>query len=147
MTARLRQDFKRNQTRQDSPLRNSADEEAIIDLFREIREPEQVNDEKAVSRDAKKVGLEGCKTSTLEVKSKVCAHGTCWYHPSQSQKVDGPHVVILETLPEHAEREGLSVVHVSFAGVVSQDSVDHDLFFSFVEPAIFAAELGGSLCG
>jgi hypothetical protein len=38
-------------------------------------------------------------------------------------------------------------VHISFTGIVSQDSVDHDLFFSFVEPAVFAAELGGSLCG
>jgi len=67
MTARLGQDFQCNQTRQNSPLRDSADEEAIVDFFREIREPEQIDDEKAISRDAKKVGLEGCEASTLEV--------------------------------------------------------------------------------
>jgi hypothetical protein len=56
-------------------------------------------------------------------------------------------VVVLETLPEHAQRECLSVVHISFTGIVSQDSVDHDLFFSFVEPAVLATEFGGGLCG
>lgn len=56
-------------------------------------------------------------------------------------------MVVLEALPEHAGRESLSVVHVSFAGVISQHSVDHDFFFSFIEPAVLAAKSGRGLGG
>lgn len=46
------------------------------------------------------------------------------------------HLPLLEHLPEQCKSNGLSVVHVSFAGVITEQTVDHDGFFPLRKPAI-----------
>ena len=49
-------------------------------------------------------------------------------------------MVILQALPQHSEAQTLAVMHVSLAGIISQNSVDHDLLLSLIEPPVLAAE-------
>lgn len=55
-------------------------------------------------------------------------------------------MVVLQTLPEHHRAKCLSVVHITFAGIVTKNAIDHDLLLAFVEPSILAAELRSCLC-
>lgn len=75
-------------------------------------------------------------------------HRSHWYRrqqPGQSEKVDGPHVVIAQALPEHYRRQSLTVVHVTFAGIVSQNTIHHDFLLPLVEPPFEPTELGSCL--
>lgn len=54
-------------------------------------------------------------------------------------------MIVAQALPEHRQRQCLPVMHGSLTWIVPQDSVHHNLFFSFVEPSVFAAEFGSGL--
>lgn len=56
-------------------------------------------------------------------------------------------MVILDTGPELAKSEPLAIVHVALGRIVPEDTVHHDLLLPLVEPAVFAAEIAGGLCG
>jgi hypothetical protein len=59
-------------------------------------------------------------------------------------------MVVLDALPQHLDVQTLTVMHVAFAWIISQDAIDHDLLFALIEPPVFAAEgvpsLTRSLC-
>lgn len=58
--------------------------------------------EEDVSWDCEEVGFEGAEAKSFEVEGEV----GCWWGvgdcPAQADEVDWPHVVVAETLPEHA---------------------------------------------
>lgn len=48
-------------------------------------------------------------------------------------------------MPEHLQRKGLTIMHVTLARIVPQDTIHHDLLLSLVEPAVLATEFGRRL--
>ena len=58
----------------------------------------------------------------------------------QADQVQWPQVVVLEAFPKAVPCDCLAVVHVTLTGVVSEDAVDQDGLFTFVEPSILATK-------
>ena len=81
------------------------------------------------------------------MQGQVLRHGVVWDEPGEAEEVDGPHVVVGQAGPEGLGRQRLPVVHVAFAGVVAEDTVDHDALLALVEPAFLAAEPAPRLRG
>lgn len=65
--------------------------------------------------------------------------------PGEADDVDGPHVVVFQTFPDHCETQSLPIMHVALGRVIAQDAIDHDLLLVLVEPPVFAAKFAGSL--
>lgn len=84
--------------------------------------------------------------------------------PRKTNQVDRPHVPIGKALPEHTEGQSLTIVHITFddplatlktefeitqvptlTGVITKDTVDHDLLFVLGKPTILASQFRGSL--
>ena len=84
--------------------------------------------------------MKGAEAGGFELQGQIRRHWIIRYQPRQAEEVDGPHVVVCQTVPEGFRRQRLAVVHVAFAGVVADDAVDHDVFFALAEPAFFASE-------
>jgi hypothetical protein len=47
-----------------------------------------------------------------------------WDVSGQANQVEWPQVVILQTLPESVECDGLAVVHVTLRGIIPKDAID-----------------------
>lgn len=127
-------------TWQDPPLTDGGKQKSFVQLIREPGKEEEVDDKQHICRDRQEVGLEGPESHGLELQCQVLSHWICWDHPSEPDQIYWPHVPILETFPEHGERQALTIVHVPLTWVITQHSVHHDFFFSLVEPSILAAE-------
>lgn len=56
-----------------------------------------------------------------------------------------PEIKIRKALPQKPERNRLSIVHITFARVVSDDAVHYDGLFPFVKPARLPAKPAGCL--
>lgn len=80
------------------------------------------------------------ESSSLEIQRDVLLHRDGRQPPRQSKKIDRPQVVIAERRPEIGQRKTLTIVHVALAGIVSQDSIDHDLLFALCKPSILPSE-------
>lgn len=80
--------------------------------------------------DRQQVRLEGIEAQPLQRQRQVLAgrlHGRLERQPDNVQR---PEVVVFQALPEEFGRDGLPVVHGAFAGVFSDDAVDHDDFLA-----------------
>lgn len=125
----------------DSPeLCANAEKKTLVKPLRDPGPQEQVANKDRRRRNSEQVGVEGTKPQRLELQTDVAVRRGGCNRPSQAEYVDNPHVVVLEGTPEHARRDSLAVVHTSFAGVIAEDAVDHDLLLMFVEPALLTAE-------
>lgn len=49
-------------------------------------------------------------------------------------------MIIFQALPEHRKIQGLSIVHIALGWIIAQHAVDHDFFFSLIEPTILPAK-------
>lgn len=55
-----------------------------------------------------------------------CVVLTTRYQEQKSYDIQGPNIVVFETLPNKFEGQRLAIMHSALAGVFSYDPVDHD---------------------
>lgn len=115
-----------------------SEEGALVDAFGDVGHGEEGNGACSLSGDGEQVGVESIESEFAEGEGEVNVWGPRGHFPDETKEVDRPEVKIAERLPEHREGNSLAIVHVTFAGIVAEDSVGHDCFFSFVEPAVLS---------
>lgn len=70
-------------------------------------------------RNSKEVGGERVETQPFERECQVGSLRSCRDLESETQDVDRPEVIILETLPKQFGGNGLAVVHIRFGWVLT----------------------------
>jgi hypothetical protein len=67
----------------------------------------------------KQIRLESTKAERFEIEGYVGGHWVGRHEPREANEVYGPHVVVLDAIPEHLERKCLPIVHVTLGGIVT----------------------------
>ena len=132
--------LQRNQYRQAPDLADETGQQALVRLLGHPDPEEQLQDEERVGGDGEEVRFEGAEAGGLELQGQVLRHWVVRNQPGKAEEVDGPHVVIRQAVPECLRRQRLTVVHVALAGIVADDTIDHDVLLALVEPAFFASK-------
>ena len=129
-------------------MTDSAEQESLVQLFREKAPEQEVENEEAVSRNRQEIGLESPVTGIFEDEREVLVHRDRRQQPAEADEVDWEHMVVRDAVPETFEVDGLTgasalasiapewaavedlpVVHIAFARVITEDAVDHYLLF------------------
>ena len=96
--------------------------------------------EHELGRDCEQVGLESREAHLAEDKRQIVLWRRWWNVCGETDEVQWPQVVVLETFPEAIPSDSLAVVHVAPTGVVSDNSVDQNGLLSFIEPSVLATK-------
>jgi hypothetical protein len=65
------------------------------------------------TRNRKQVGVQGAESERAKDEREISCRRSKRDGPSQSDKIQDPHIVIRQATPHFPERDGLSVVHVA----------------------------------
>lgn len=141
-----RKNLEGNQQCQTPHFTNNTQKHTLIEALRNPRPEQQIDNENNICRDGKQVGFERSKTETFELQGNIVGRRRVGNTPNQTKQINRPEVIVGKRTPKHLRCQGLSVVHASFAGIVAEDSVNHNLLLALVEPTVFPAETALCLC-
>jgi hypothetical protein len=79
--------------------------------------------EHELGRNGEQVSLESREAHLTENEREVVLWRLRWDVRGQANQVEWPQIIVLQTLPESVERDGLAIVHVTLRGIITKDSV------------------------
>lgn len=138
--------LERKEKREEVNAVDDTDNQSLVDFLRNPCPENELENEEEVRGNDKQVRLESVEANGSQGESKVTGHWCRWNEPDDANKVDWPHVVISERRPEVSSCKILTVVHVSLAGIIAQDTGDHNDFLPLGEPTVLSTEVTGGLC-
>ena len=69
--------------------------------------------------------MKGVKANRFQLQCEIRSHRLRGNEPGQPNKIDRPHVVVLKAVPQHAEAQRLTIMHVALRWVITKDPIDH----------------------
>ena len=69
--------------------------------------------------------MKGVKANRFQLQCEIRSHRLRWNEPGQPDKIDRPHVVVLKAVPQHAEAQRLTIMHVALRWVVTKNPIDY----------------------
>lgn len=100
-------------------LRKYAPNQAHVEFFGKMGENEEHDDEESGRRNREEVRGEDVVVHLAEGEGEVGTHGTGRDGEQNSDEVERPEVVVLESTPQEAEGESFTIVHVALGGVIA----------------------------
>jgi hypothetical protein len=99
-----------------------------------------LNAKEELRGDSQQVGIKGAESHLSQDEREIVLWRTGWDVGRESQEVKWPKIVVTNCFPKSLEVHSLTIVHVAFRRIISQQSVDQDLLLPFGEPAVLPAE-------
>lgn len=88
--------------------------------------------------DGQQVGVECAETQGLERERDVCARWGLWDVGDETNGIQRPEIIVAGCIPETSRCNCLTIVHVSFRGVVAENPVYNNLDFAIGKPTLWS---------
>lgn len=87
-------------------------------------------------RYREQISVKSAKSNLLQREGNILCRRRLRNISNQTNGIKWPEIEIFSCVPESPWSNGLTIVHIAFGRIITENSVDDDLDFALVEPAV-----------